>query len=64
MRMNVVEKYLHVCSIVGSMKKKADRRKACLEISEELMSGGVLLDNLFYEQLGVSGDDMIESLYK
>lgn len=64
MRIDVIEKFQRVCSIAGNVSKEADRRKACHEISKELLSGGVLLDNLFYEQLGVSGDDMIESLYK
>ena len=64
MRKNVAEKYLHIGSIAGSMKNKADISECLDQISGELISGGIVLDNLIYEYLGMSGDDMIESLYK
>lgn len=56
------EKYLRICSIIGSAGRIRDTKDTIRVISTELETAGTEVDNLLYEAFGMSGSDIVKVL--
>lgn len=58
------KKYWRVCNLVGNMRQGGLRKKDLYSLTSELSGGDRSLDNLLYENLGLSGEDLVRLLQK
>lgn len=59
----IMERFQQVCGIIGNMGKLCRKKKEIKRLSMELKSGEATLDNLLYEEFGMSGEDVAKVLF-
>lgn len=52
-------KFLHICQMIGELKRGADRD----QLFKELSDVSVNLDNLIYAQFGMSAEEIITAIH-
>ena len=58
------KRYFKICTLIGRISTCAVRTRDLVCLKSELSDGHTGLDNLLYENFGLSGEDMIRAIQK
>lgn len=57
-------RYFRICTLISRIRTCAVRKREMVRLKSELSDGNTGLDNLLYENFGLSGEDLVGVLQK